>query len=77
MAPSRGWFEIYKSIDRGLALLGNNKGCKVTSIGSIRIKMFDKVEKILKEVRYVPKLKRNLISLVILDLKGNIYNMSQ
>lgn len=39
-------------------------------IGTIRIKMFDGIERILQEVRYIPKLKRNLVSLGIVDLVG-------
>lgn len=54
-------------------MLEITKPCKVTSIGNIRIKIFDGVERILMEVRHVPPLMRNLISLGILDIEGSIY----
>ena len=38
--------------------------------GTVRIQMFDGVERILQEVRYIPDLKRNLISLGMLDQIG-------
>ena len=56
--------------DGGTSLLGNNKACTVIGIGSIRIRMFDVFERVLQEVSYVPQLKRNLISLVMLDQSG-------
>lgn len=51
-------------------LLGNNKSCKVMRRGSIRFKMFDGVDRIFTNVRYVSELKRNLISLCVLDKLG-------
>ncbi|KAH9782991.1 hypothetical protein KPL71_009148 [Citrus sinensis] len=36
-------------------------------IGTINIRMFDGIERDLKQVRYVPELKRNLISLGVMD----------
>ena len=39
-------------------------------IGSVQIKMFDGVIRKLNDVRYVPDLKKNLISLGILDASG-------
>ncbi|XP_024030318.1 uncharacterized protein LOC112094206 [Morus notabilis] len=47
--------------------------CTVYGIGSIRLKMWDGTEKVLQEVRYIPNLKRNLISLSSLDQKGYCY----
>jgi hypothetical protein len=42
----------------------------ITGIGSIRIKMFDGSVKILTDVRHVPELRKNLISLGVLDTGG-------
>ncbi|PON84723.1 hypothetical protein TorRG33x02_194270, partial [Trema orientale] len=42
-------------------------------IGSIRVKMHDGFERLLQDVRYIPELKRNLISLGTLDAKGYTY----
>ena len=56
--------------EEGSVLLGNNKPCNIARIGTIQFKFHDGVERILQEVRYVPKLERNLISLGELDKKG-------
>lgn len=49
---------------------GNNLPCKIVGIRTIRIRMFDRAIRILIEVRHIPKLNRNLISLSTLDSKG-------
>lgn len=67
--PSRSWFESFTDVER-LVFLGNNISCRVTGIGTIRLKMHNGVERILSEVSYVPDLKRNLISLGTLDSCG-------
>lgn len=51
-------------------MLGNDQLCKVHGIGSIKLRMFDGTCKILTDVRFFPKLKRNLISLGALEAKG-------
>ena len=70
MTPNRSWFEEFTKQDGGMVLLGNNKPCKVLGVGSVRIKMFSGMEKVLKGVRYIPELKRNLISLGMIDDLG-------
>lgn len=54
-------------------MLGNNKSCKILGIGSVRIKMFDGMERLLQGVRFVPELKRNLISLGTFDQNGFVF----
>jgi hypothetical protein len=44
--------------------------CKVVGIGNIQIKMFDGSIKILTDVIHVPELRKNLISLGVLDTGG-------
>ena len=51
-------------------VLGNNQVCKVDGIGNIRLRLTDRSIKILTEVRYIPEVKRNLISLGALERKG-------
>ena len=63
----------YKEINGGKVLMGNNVACNIVGIGSVRIKMWDGSIKTLKEVRHIPDLKRNLISLGMLDLNGCTY----
>ena len=50
--------------------MGNNAFCKVIGIGSVRLKMSDGIIRELHNVRHIPELKRNLISLSMLDKAG-------
>ena len=50
-------------------MMGNNASCKIVGIGIVQIKMFDGVVRTLFNVRHVPHLKRNIISLSILIQK--------
>ncbi|KAL5580785.1 hypothetical protein UlMin_013227 [Ulmus minor] len=67
MCPRRELFNTYQSIDGGKVLMGNDEACKVIRIGTIKLKMFDGQIRTLSNVRHIPDLKRNLISLSILD----------
>ena len=51
-------------------MIGNNATYKVTDIDSVRLKIFDGLIRELDSVRHVPELKRNLISLSMLDKAG-------
>ena len=73
MTPNWDWFSTYEAMHKGEVLMGNNASCKVAGIGTICIKMFDGVVRTLGDVRHVPDLKRNLISLSTLDTKGYKY----
>ncbi|KAK9190434.1 hypothetical protein WN943_019039 [Citrus x changshan-huyou] len=70
MCPNKEFFKTFENIDGGKVLLGNNLACKVTRMGTINIQMFDEETRELKQVRYVPELKRNLISLGMMDKMG-------
>nr|GEZ88749.1 retrovirus-related Pol polyprotein from transposon TNT 1-94 [Tanacetum cinerariifolium] len=48
---------------RGSVLLGYNKECKIRGIGKVSVQLRDGLSFVLHDVRYIPKLKRNLISL--------------
>ena len=48
----------------------NNSVCKVVGVGTVSLKMYDDMVRELTQVRYVPKLKRNLISIFMLDQIG-------
>ena len=50
--------------------MSNDISSKVVGIGSIQIKMFDGIIKILTDVRHVLELRKNLISLEVLDIGG-------
>ena len=74
MCPHRDWFTTFDSTTAAGSVLGfDNSPCKIEGIGSIRIKIFDGIIRTLTDVRYIPKMKRNLISVSALDAKG--YNI--
>ncbi|KAG8485766.1 hypothetical protein CXB51_019104 [Gossypium anomalum] len=73
MSPNRDWFTTYETVSEGVVLMGNNASCKITGVGTIKVKMFDGVARTLSNVRHVPEFKRNLTSLSILDSKGYRY----
>ena len=45
--------------------MGDDRPCNMKEIGIIQIKMFDGIIREMKKVRYIPQLKKNLISLVL------------
>ena len=55
------------SIDGGRVLIVNNNKCRIIEIGYVKIRMLDGVFKTLHSVRHALELKRNLISLGMLD----------
>ncbi|KAG8481473.1 hypothetical protein CXB51_026205 [Gossypium anomalum] len=73
MIPNQDWFTTYEKVSEGVIFMGNNASCKIAGVGTIKVKMFDGVVRTLSDVRHVPKLKRNLISLSTLDSKGYRY----
>ncbi|KAG8491200.1 hypothetical protein CXB51_014356 [Gossypium anomalum] len=73
MSLNRDWFTTYETVSAGVVLMGNNASCKIASVGTIKVKMFDGVVRTLSDVRHVLELKRNLISLSTLDSKGYKY----
>jgi len=49
--------------------------CNVEEIGIVHIKMFNGIVRELKEVRYIPQLKRNLISVDVLKTLGLVVSI--
>ena len=70
MCPDQNLFTTYNVFNRCEVLMGNNTMCKVVRLGTIRFKMFDGMIRELRDVRHIPDLKRNLISLGTLDQVG-------
>ncbi|KAK2978046.1 hypothetical protein RJ640_000707 [Escallonia rubra] len=84
MCPHKEWFDCLTPCNGGTVLMGNDVVCKVMGIGTIKIKMFDGIVRTLGDVRYIPDLKKNLISLGTLDsidcsisIKGGVMKVSK
>ena len=76
-------FSTYQPIDDGVVFMGNDISYKIFGIGSVGIKMYDDSIRTLTGVRHVPELRKNLISLGVLDstgykftIQGGVMNMS-
>uniref|UniRef100_A0A2C9VMS6 Retrovirus-related Pol polyprotein from transposon TNT 1-94-like beta-barrel domain-containing protein n=1 Tax=Manihot esculenta TaxID=3983 RepID=A0A2C9VMS6_MANES len=50
--------------------MGNDHPCKVVGINTIKIRMYDGVIRTLTNIRYVPNMRNNLISLPVLNNLG-------
>ncbi|KAK1427083.1 hypothetical protein QVD17_15766 [Tagetes erecta] len=59
----------------GTVQLGDDRPCTVKGIGSITLKLNNGVEFKLENVRYIPELKRNLISLGSFESQGYVVNL--
>ena len=70
MCFRKEWFFNFTELDGGVVHLADNQPCKVAGIGSISLKNHDGSTRLLIDVRYIPKLEKNLISLGTLESKG-------
>ena len=74
MTPKKDWFDTYKPYNVGMVQMGNDATCPIIGIGIVKIKMFDGVVRFLSNVRRVLDLRKNLISLGVLDDLGYSYS---
>ncbi|KAF8105135.1 hypothetical protein N665_0162s0014 [Sinapis alba] len=70
MTSRKDVFFNLKEAVGGKVRMANNSHTKVEGIGSVRFKNLDGTTFVLPEVRYMPEIVRNLISLGILERKG-------
>jgi len=72
---NRDWFSRFEKLDGCFAIMGDDHPYKVKGIDAVRIKILDRMVRELKEVRYVPQVKMNLISVGTLDVLGHRVSM--
>ena len=72
MCPHKELFFKFEEVDGGIVYMGSGDVSYITGMGSIRLKNHDGSIRVLTNVQYVPKLKKNLISLGALESKGHI-----
>ncbi|GJZ22327.1 retrovirus-related pol polyprotein from transposon TNT 1-94 [Tanacetum coccineum] len=70
MTPRLDIFFDFLECDGGSVQLGDNRECKIRGIGKVRVQLRDGSSFVLNNVRYIPELKRNLISLGTLEKEG-------
>ena len=65
--PEKEWFSSYIEKDGGLTHLGDNSGYRIIGVSDIKFKMCDGREMLLMGVKHVSGLRRNMISLGLLQ----------
>eukprot|EP00253_Pinus_taeda_P025456 PITA_25456 len=68
--PDKKYFHDYVQGDFGKVHLGDDKPCKIVGMGKVLVKQQNGNQWLLKEVRHVPDLKKNLISTGQLGSEG-------
>ena len=68
--PKREYFSTYKVGDCGTVKIGNKSVSQITGIGDIYIQTSMECTLTLKDVRHIPDLRLNLISMHMLDKDG-------
>ncbi|KAJ4717014.1 Retrovirus-related Pol polyprotein from transposon TNT 1-94 [Melia azedarach] len=71
ICPRREWFTTYEQVDGGNISMANSSICKAVGIGSIKIRTHDGKFCTLNDVRLVPLMTKNLISLSV--KRGTLY----
>lgn len=70
MTPCKKYFTEFMEVNGGQVIMGNDFSCKIKGIGKIVLKLENGYVLTLNKIRYIPSLKRNLISLGTLDDEG-------
>ena len=71
--PHRKYFQDYAQGDFGHVYLGEDEPCQIIGMGKVQIKKNNGNQWLLKEVRHVPYLRKNLISIGLFSSEGYIY----
>ena len=70
--PHRKHFLDYVQGNFGQVHLGDDAPCKIVGMGKVKIKQHNGNQWLLKEVRHIPYLRKNLISTGYLEIEGCI-----
>ena len=70
MTPRKEFLFNFQEVNGGKVLMGNDQACSVTGIGLVMFQLWDGSFRVVEGVRLVPKLRRNLLSLGMLDSNG-------
>ena len=70
VTPSLESFASYTAGSLGKVYLGNNHACEIEGVGTIHLALENGQELVLHDVRYVPGIKKSLLSVGYLDAKG-------
>ncbi|KAL4580653.1 hypothetical protein LXL04_016853 [Taraxacum kok-saghyz] len=76
MCPNKEWFSSLDLKCHGVVLVGDDYSLEKEGVGTMKFKHHDGVTREFSNVWYVPKLKKNLISLGVLESGGHNYSSS-
>ena len=71
ICPKRKLFVSFEELDGGLMSMGDGHTCWLVGNGTVRIRMYDETLRELKEVRYIPRMTKNLISVGALEAEAS------
>ena len=69
ICPHKEWFFKFEEVDGGVVYMGSGDASYITWMGLIRLRNHDGSIRVLTNVWYVSKLKKNIISLGALETK--------
>jgi len=75
VCPNRDKFSSLEKLDGCFTVMGDDHPCNVEGMGNFCIKMDDGIVRELKEVRYVPQLKRSPIPVGTLKMLGIVVSI--
>ena len=70
MCPHKEWFFMFEEVDGKVVYMGSGDVSYITEMDSIQLRNHDGSIRVLTNVRYVSKMKKNPISLRALETKG-------
>ena len=73
MTLRKDWLFNFNHTEEGKVLMENNQSCNTIGTRSVRFKMWDNTFRTLENVRLVPDLRRNPISLCMIDINRGSY----
>jgi Zinc knuckle len=72
----RDWFDSFREVSGGIVTLADGSTLSVVRVGAIRFRMWDDIICTVIDVRYVPGVRRSLVSLSELDHMGMSYGFA-
>ena len=70
ICPRRELFANFEELDGSLMSMGDDHTCRLVGKGTVRIRIYDGTLRELKEVRYIPSMAKNIISVGALEANG-------
>ncbi|KAE8725329.1 hypothetical protein F3Y22_tig00008957pilonHSYRG00078 [Hibiscus syriacus] len=67
MTSRREWFHHYEPVSGGSVYSCNDHALEIVGVGTIKLKMYDRTIKVVRDVRHVKGMKKNLLSYGLLD----------